>query len=83
LWSKRRIHQRRILKDIDEFAKSLIKEVNTIHKTGYNLNGTTNVSFFSDIDKDYAKNIDVNELIKSDAEILPPHPQNSNLRIMI
>jgi flagellar hook-associated protein 1 FlgK len=52
------------LNDVDELAKSIITETNTIHKTGYNLKGTTGISFFSDITENYANNIDVNDQIK-------------------
>ena len=55
------------LHDVDELAKSIITETNTIHKTGYNLNGTTGISFFSDSTDNYAKNIDVNDQIKNNA----------------
>jgi flagellar hook-associated protein 1 len=54
------------LKNINELAKSIIKETNTIHETGYNLNGTSGISFFSDITDNYAKDIDVNDQIKND-----------------
>ncbi|MCX5813480.1 MAG: flagellar hook-associated protein FlgK [Proteobacteria bacterium] len=56
------------LNDVDELAKSIITETNTIHETGYNLNGTTGISFFSDITGNYAKNIDVNDQIKDDVK---------------
>lgn len=51
---------------VDNLAESLITEVNALHATGYNANGTTGVNFFEDITGNYAANIDISDDIKTD-----------------
>lgn len=56
------------IKDVNELAKALITQTNSIHETGYNLNGTTNTPFFEDLTGDYAKNMDLSTAIKNDTK---------------
>jgi flagellar hook-associated protein 1 len=59
--------------DIDELARVIITEVNSIHQNGYTLNHTATVpdapdgiSFFKEITANYAKNIDFSDEVKAD-----------------
>ncbi|MCX5807266.1 MAG: flagellar hook-associated protein FlgK [Proteobacteria bacterium] len=59
--------------DIDELARVIITEVNSIHENGYTLNHTATVpdapdgiSFFKEITENYAKNIDFSDEVKAD-----------------
>lgn len=54
------------MKDIDELAKSIMNGVNDFHRTGYNLNGTTGIPFFSEITGNYAKDMRVSTEILTD-----------------
>ncbi len=57
---------------IDELAKAIIKEVNTVHKNGYTLNHNTsstdpdNIAFFKEITGNFAKDMAVSDEIKAD-----------------
>jgi len=52
-----------ILVDLDQLASTIIKEVNSIHKTGFGFDGSTGLSFFTGTD---SYNIGVNNEIVSD-----------------
>ncbi|MCX5815072.1 MAG: flagellar hook-associated protein FlgK [Proteobacteria bacterium] len=54
------------LGDTDDLAKSIMTEINSVHETGYNMNGTTGISFFKTVDDDYAINMDISDEVKSD-----------------
>ncbi len=62
----RDIHAEGFIDQLDAVAKTLIDSVNAIHETGYNLNQTTDISFFKPLDRYYAANIDVSAEIKDD-----------------
>jgi flagellar hook-associated protein 1 FlgK len=53
---------------LNEFARVLMTSVNEIHQTGYNLNGSSGVSFFRELTGDYANSIDVTAEVKTDAK---------------
>ena len=52
---------------MDNLAQTLIQQVNTIHATGYNLNGTQN-DFFKGISGNYAKDIGLSDEVKADSK---------------
>jgi len=52
--------------DLDLFGQGLVESVNAIHKSGYNMNGGTDVLFFVQPAGGYAKQIDVEACIKGD-----------------
>ncbi len=52
---------------IDDLAKSLMTEVNTIHSAGYNMNGTTNINFFKNLTNNYATGFDISDEVKADS----------------
>jgi flagellar hook-associated protein 1 FlgK len=56
------------IKNMDDLAESVIKEVNAVHKGGVNLNGTTDIPFFEEIDTGYAKGIALSSSIKRDVK---------------
>ncbi len=51
---------------IDNLAESVMTEVNSLHCTGYNANGTTNIDFFKNVTTDFAENFDISDEIKAD-----------------
>lgn len=55
-----------LIGDLDELARSLMTEVNQIHRGGVNLNGTTDVPFFTVLTGDYAKDMRVNQTVAGD-----------------
>ena len=55
------------ISNIDNLAQTLIQQVNTIHATGYNLNGTQN-DFFKSISGNYAKDIGLSDEVKADSK---------------
>lgn len=60
--------------DIEDYAKTIVTEVNSIHKTGYDqITGTTGTVFFKDILSDYAKNMQISELILTDSRRISPY----------
>lgn len=52
---------------IDDLAESLMTEVNTIHSTGYNMNGTTNINFFQNLTNNFAAGFDISDEVKADS----------------
>jgi flagellar hook-associated protein 1 FlgK len=54
------------ISNIDDLAQTLIQQVNTIHATGFNLNGTQN-DFFKGISGNYAKDIGLSDEVKADS----------------
>ena len=52
--------------NIDDLAKSIMEEVNSVHSTGYNLNGTTGINFFNDINQNYAAGMNVSTDVMTD-----------------
>jgi flagellar hook-associated protein 1 len=55
------------IKDIDELAKAIMTEVNSIHERGYDMNGMNGVPFFKEIDSLYAQGIGLSTVVQSDA----------------
>ncbi|MCX8111077.1 MAG: flagellar hook-associated protein FlgK [Syntrophorhabdaceae bacterium] len=57
---------------MDELARAIIEEVNTIHKKGYTLNHNTsstdpdNIAFFNEITGNYSKDMAVSDKVKAD-----------------
>ena len=54
------------IKDLDELARTIITEVNSLHMSGYNQNGTTEIAFFKTIDSDFARDMDLSQAIQDD-----------------
>ena len=60
------------ISDIDELARAIIEEVNTIHKQGYTLNHNPsstdpdNIAFFKEITGNYSKDMAVSDEVKAD-----------------
>jgi flagellar hook-associated protein 1 len=54
------------IKDLDELASTIITEVNSLHMSGYNQNGTTEIAFFKTIDSDFARDMDLSQAIQDD-----------------
>lgn len=72
---------------IDDLAESLTTQVNTIHITGYNANGTTNY-FFKNVTRDFAANFDISDEIKADpnniaATSSAANPSNNDIALAI
>ena len=51
---------------VNDLAQSLMTQVNDLHNTGYNANGTTGIDFFKNLTQDYAANMDVSDEVKTD-----------------
>jgi flagellar hook-associated protein 1 len=51
---------------INDLAQSIMTEVNSIHSTGYNLNGTTNVNLFRNLTQNFAAAMDISDEVKTD-----------------
>ncbi len=60
------------LKKLDDLAKSIADKVNELHRTGENLNGTTNISFFAD-DVSGAADFRLNSSIENDTSLIASH----------
>lgn len=60
------------ISDMDELARAIIEEVNTVHKEGYTLNHSTSstdpdkIAFFKEITGNYSKDIAVSDEVKAD-----------------
>ncbi len=54
------------VKQLDELAKSIITNVNQIHKTGVTLNNTTGIPFFNETTGNYAENMNLTDAVKWD-----------------
>lgn len=72
----------------NDLARSLVEEVNNVHSTGYNANGTTNIAFFKDVTQDYAGNLDISDEIKADpnniaATSLATNPSDNDIALAI
>jgi flagellar hook-associated protein 1 len=66
------------IKNIDDLAESIIREVNTVHEAGVNLNGTTGVAFFEPVEEAYAKNIQVSAAVQGDAKNIAATSSSDN-----
>jgi flagellar hook-associated protein 1 FlgK len=54
------------IEDLNKLAETIITEVNSLHASGYNQNGTTGLAFFREITGDYARDMDLSQSIKDD-----------------
>jgi len=60
------------ISDMDELARAIIEEVNTVHKSGYTLNHDTsstdpdNIAFFKEITGNYSKDMAVSDEVRAD-----------------
>lgn len=52
--------------DVDELAKTIMSEVNTLHSSGYSLNGTTGIPFFKALERNFAQELDLASPIAED-----------------
>jgi flagellar hook-associated protein 1 len=73
---------------VDDLAHSLMTEVNSIHSTGYNMNGTTNINFFRGLTQNYAAGFDISDEIKADPRniavtSLATNPSNNDIALAI
>lgn len=76
------------MKNLDDLAESIINEVNSIHASGYNMNGTTNVNFFRSVSDNYALNMDISDEIKADVKHVavtnsPGNPSDNGVALLI
>jgi flagellar hook-associated protein 1 len=51
---------------IDDLAQSIMTEVNSVHSTGYNMNGTTNINLFANLTQNFAAAMDISDEVKTD-----------------
>lgn len=65
--------------NLDDLAKSIMTEVNSIHATGYNSSGTTGVNFFKNVTSDYAINLDLSDEVKADVNYIAATSSSTNL----
>lgn len=65
--------------DINDLARSLMTEVNSVHVTGYNPGGTTGVNFFKNMTQDYAANLDLSDEIRTDMNYIAVTSSASNM----
>ncbi len=73
---------------IDDLAKSIMTEVNSIHSTGYNLNGTTNINLFKNLTQNFAEAMDLSDEVKADVLNIavtssPSNPSNNDVALAI
>jgi len=67
------------MKDLNELARTLITDVNTIHESGYNMNGTTGFSFFEEVTSGcYARDIDLSSEITADVRYIAAASSSSD-----
>ncbi len=76
------------INDINDLAQGLIEHVNSIHTTGVDLYGDSGIHFFSNINADYAKDIDLSADIKSDSKHVsafsdPANPTDNDIALLI
>ncbi len=73
---------------LNALAKTITTQVNQIHQTGYNLNGTTGISFFNPLTQDYAADIAVSDDVKNDVSNIAAtssldHPTDNDVALGI
>ena len=66
------------INDVDDLAQSIMTEVNGVHSTGYNMNGTTGVNFFQELTQNFAAGFDIGNEIKADARNIAVSSSASN-----
>ncbi len=64
--------------NLDDLAKSLMTEVNSVHAAGYNSSGTTGIDFFKNVTSDYAANLDLSDEIKADVGYIAASSSSTN-----
>jgi len=72
---------------INDLAQSIMTEVNKIHSTGYNANGTTN-NFFKNVTRDFAGNFVISDEVKADPNNIATtssaaNPSNNDIALAI
>jgi flagellar hook-associated protein 1 len=73
---------------IDDLAQSIMTEVNSIHSTGYNLNGTTNINLFKNLTQNFAAAMDLSDEVKIDVMNIAvtssaSNPSNNDIALAI
>lgn len=63
---ERDVDAQNFIDQLDALAETVTTQVNQIHQTGYNLNQTTDISFFKPLTQNYAADMDVSDEIKND-----------------
>jgi flagellar hook-associated protein 1 FlgK len=59
---------------MDDYAKTLMGQVNTLHKAGYDeLTGTTGTAFFKELTGNYAADFDLSDAVKADSGHVVTH----------
>ncbi|MCX5810680.1 MAG: flagellar hook-associated protein FlgK [Proteobacteria bacterium] len=76
------------LQNTDDLAQSIMTEINSVHETGYNMNGTTGISFFKTVDRDYAINMNISDEVMSDVRNIAvtssaDNPSGNNIALAI
>ena len=73
---------------IDDLAQSIMTEVNGVHSTGYNMNGTTNINFFANLTQNFAAAMDISDEVKTDVMNIAvtssaSNPSNNDIALAI
>jgi flagellar hook-associated protein 1 len=76
------------LDGINDLARSVMTEVNEIHRTGYNVNGATDIDFFKNVTGDCAARFDISDEIKADPNYVvatssAENPSNNDIALAI
>jgi flagellar hook-associated protein 1 FlgK len=74
--------------DLDNLAQSIMTEINNLHSTGYNMNGTTNINFFTNLTQNFAAAMDISDEVKTDVmniavTSLASNPSNNDIALAI
>ena len=67
LLHERDVDAQGFIDQLNALAQTITTQVNQIHETGYNLNGTTGIAFFKPLTQDYAADMAVSDDVKNDA----------------
>jgi flagellar hook-associated protein 1 len=51
---------------IDDLAQSIMTEINNLHSSGYNMNGMTNINFFTNLTQNFAAAMDISDEVRTD-----------------
>jgi flagellar hook-associated protein 1 len=73
---------------IDDLAQSIMTEVNSVHSTGYNMNGTTAINFFTNLTQNFAMAMDISNEVRTDVMNIAvtssmSNPSNNDIALAI
>ncbi len=66
LLHERDVDAQGFIDQLNALAQTITTQVNKIHETGYNLNGTSGIAFFKPLTQDYAADMTVSDDVKND-----------------